>query len=391
MATRIIRSILQRTLGWLFKNDVDFKWKGWTETVLSLSNLSLDCDEINRRYGRDLPVTVLEGYVGRLHIKIHPFSLKSSPVVVEIDDLVVVCRPKRGDHTDAPPRRRGEDEDDADAVMEAERELMWQAKLQEVAGLRALEDEARAATTPAAAAAVAKKRKKAEEAAAKAAKGKHGKGAAGLVPKKDSYFKRLLMSVLQNLRVVVRSVHVRLEDDISTVHQRSAYGVVLQELRLDSLDAVIEARRALSAALDGAMGGSGSGSATRNGSDMVLGTVGAEGAINKALLIQGLAMYWVTHVRDQPRRRHKKTTKAKTKAKAQATRESGSSSSVDQLSGSQEEDDRDDDITGGGFFVTARHDIALVAREALSAATPSQAELEAAAANFNTRMGEVRR
>ena len=386
MATRIIRSILQRTLGWLFKNDVDFKWKGWTETVLSLSNLSLDCDEINRRFGHDLPVTVLEGYVGRLHIKIHPFSLKSSPVVVEIDDLVVVCRPKRGDHTDAPPRRRGEDEDDADAMMEAERELMWQAKLQEVTRLRALEDEARAANTPAAAAAVAKKRKK-EEAAAKAAKGKNGKGAAGLVPKKVSYFKRLLMSVLQNLRVVVRSVHVRLEDDISTIHQRSAYGVVLQELRLDSLDAVIEARRTLSAALDGAMGGSGNGS----GSDMVLGTVGAEGAINKALLIQGLAMYWVTKVRDQPRRRHTKKTKKTKKANAQATRESGSSSSVDQLSGSQEEDDRDDDITGGGFFVTARHDIALVAREARSAATPSQAELEAAASDFNTRMGEVRR
>ena len=136
-----------------------------------------------------LPLTVLHGHVGRLRASIPITSLKSKPVVVDVDQVFLVVRPRRTHEWDE------------------EREHALQQRIKE---------------------GKLEKWEVTIEAAAEAAEKEE---------KKKGWVARLVETIVKNLKFNVSNVHIRYEDDTSDTKNAFALGVTIGETGIFSADA----------------------------------------------------------------------------------------------------------------------------------------------------------
>ena len=179
-----------------------FVFLKWFLGKVVLENLVLKRDAVS---ALDIPVVMVHGNIGTVNVTVPWSNLKTEPMLVEIRDVHVVCRP-RADHAV-----------DADAVkrMQQQRKLERLAKheqmIESVASSGESEEENDADTDSAVA----------QDAAA---------------AQQESFYSALLTKIIDNVQVSIDNVHLRYEDDQSRPESPFACGVVVQRLSAHSCD-----------------------------------------------------------------------------------------------------------------------------------------------------------
>lgn len=179
MFENIVADLLTKYLGAYVENlDRDklniSVWKG----DLKLKNLKLKRGALD---SFNLPISVVHGYLGSLVLKIPWTNLKGKPVIAEVDDLFIVAKPKKACKWDAK-----EEEERAQAVKQQKLAAYELSKMQEGGG----EEEA----------------------------------------SQGGFFSAVTQTVINNIQVKVRNVHIRYEDDTTDPQHPFALGVTLEEV-----------------------------------------------------------------------------------------------------------------------------------------------------------------
>ena len=156
----------------------------WSGNV-SLSDLSLRSDALD---SLELPLELLRGCIGRLHLRVPWTRLRSEPVEIVLEDVVIIARLR--------------EKPDADAFLRRER-LRKRLGLDAAELLRGLHERA---------------------------------GDAGQSAPRDSFLGRLGRAVLDNLRVKLLRVHVRCEQAGIDGEERCAWGATLESFEMSSTD-----------------------------------------------------------------------------------------------------------------------------------------------------------
>eukprot|EP00761_Pharyngomonas_kirbyi_P006243 gb/GECH01006249.1/.p1 GENE.gb/GECH01006249.1/~~gb/GECH01006249.1/.p1 ORF type:complete len:2936 (+),score=680.48 gb/GECH01006249.1/:1-8808(+) len=184
MFENIVADLLTKYLGAyvenLDKKDLNISiWKG----DLKLKNLKLKRGALD---SLNLPISVVHGYLGSLVLKIPWTNLKGKPVIAEIDDLFIVAKPKKSCEWDEK-----EEEERAQAVKQQKLASFELSKAQQSDG-------------------------KDEES------------------KQGGFFSAVTQTVINNIQVKIRNVHVRMEDDTTDPKNPFSVGVTLEEISAHS-------------------------------------------------------------------------------------------------------------------------------------------------------------
>ena len=229
MFERVASYFLTKYLGWLVKGlDADkLNISIWGGDVV-LHDLELQEEALDFL---ELPVQVKRGYLKTLRLNIPWSSIGSSPSIVELDGLYCVAYPS--DQFEY-------NEEEEKARQSADRSAQLEA-------LNAAEKKDAAA----------------------------GGGGGG-----GGYFAGMITKIVQNLKLVISNVHIRLEDKSSDPRHPFAVGMVLQEIRLDgaSFQNIAEA------------------SIDSRGDELV---TKPDGMIRKAFVIKGFAVYFDSDLHEE--------------------------------------------------------------------------------------------
>ena len=187
-----------------------------------LTNMRLKVDALN---ALGLPFRVRSGAVGRLTLRVPWRALGKSPVMVLVEDLHVVAG--FADAGEAGGRNAGDEPAAAEARADVARaeEIRKRVDAGETAWLAGGDSETSTSS--------------ANDAAAVADSGSNENEKAS-ESGGDGYFAGLLDTILGNLEVTVRRIHLRLEGelgDVSAPRDRFALGVTLESMELHTVDA----------------------------------------------------------------------------------------------------------------------------------------------------------
>ncbi|KAL7310459.1 Vacuolar protein sorting-associated protein 13 [Mucor circinelloides] len=185
MLESVVSTLLNRVLGAYVSNlnYSQLKVGIWSGEV-TLRDLKLRREALDKF---NLPVDVLEGYLGELTLTIPWNNLRGKPVVIHVKDAYVLAVP------------RNESTMTADELAQRDQD----AKMRKLENAELMVD--------------ANEHDAAEDA------------------KNDTFANQLLTKILNNLQFSITNIHIRYEDDISTDH-RFAAGVTLSELSAITTD-----------------------------------------------------------------------------------------------------------------------------------------------------------
>eukprot|EP00761_Pharyngomonas_kirbyi_P013510 gb/GECH01013539.1/.p1 GENE.gb/GECH01013539.1/~~gb/GECH01013539.1/.p1 ORF type:complete len:3191 (+),score=691.51 gb/GECH01013539.1/:1-9573(+) len=192
MLDGVVSDLLMRYLGRYVQN-LDREqlnisvWKG----DVSLRSLKMKRGALD---ALDLPVTVIHGYLGSLLLKIPWSRLQSEPVIAEIDDVFVVLQPKKATEWEE----------------EREKERMIMSRKAELESFEALNG---------------KKQSKQESSQEQ----KDNESS-------DGFISQLTETIINNLQIVIRNVHVRYEDVVTDPENPFVVGFTLEEISARSTD-----------------------------------------------------------------------------------------------------------------------------------------------------------
>ncbi len=147
---------------------------------LTLHNLHLKKSAVEKY---NLPIEVLEGHVGHLHITIPWYYLRTQPITITIEDVFLLCRMKSESTSSSETAK-----DDFLKEQEAKQEKLRNAE--------SLDNAAAAG-----------------QSAAGEASGDTTTGAGG---EKQTWLGALTQKLIDNVQVTVKNIHLRYEDDRST-------------------------------------------------------------------------------------------------------------------------------------------------------------------------------
>ena len=188
--------ILQKSMGWLVDglDSKNFDVSLWAGEVV-LHNLAVKGDALD---GLGLPISVKSGQLASLKLKIPWRSLKTEQVVIEISGLNIL----------AIPQNEFPEED-----QEEQKKVQLEKKRASI---------------------VAKEKQRQER-----KKGEKKSVEAGAPPGRIA---ALITSIVDNCRVEVSDIHIRIEDRSSS-DQPFAFGVKLQSIALESVDKLFQVSR----------------------------------------------------------------------------------------------------------------------------------------------------
>jgi len=177
----------------------------WSGEVV-LKNLQLKREALDKF---NLPVDVLEGYLGELTLIIPWANLKSKPVKVFVNNVYLLAVP-REDSTTTP---------------EEEEEREQAAKQEKLAGVEMVQQKV-AESTP----------------SSRPVKSTSAEAQAEDDSKNQSFVSALVNKIIDNLQVSINNIHIRYEDALSNPAHPFAAGLTLSELSAVSSDENWEAR-----------------------------------------------------------------------------------------------------------------------------------------------------
>ncbi|CAO3651068.1 unnamed protein product [Cunninghamella blakesleeana] len=157
----------------------------WSGEVV-LRNLKLKREALDKL---NLPIDVLEGYLGELTLNIPWSNLKGKPVMVNIKDIYVLAVPRN----------------EATMTVEEMEERRYQTKKRKLANAELVNSSQKVQNTT-------------DEV------------------KNDTFVNQLVTKIMNNLQFSISNIHVRYEDDVSVPNQRFAAGITLSELSAITTD-----------------------------------------------------------------------------------------------------------------------------------------------------------
>uniref|UniRef100_A0A1I8IRW7 Vacuolar protein sorting-associated protein 13D n=2 Tax=Macrostomum lignano TaxID=282301 RepID=A0A1I8IRW7_9PLAT len=212
MLEGVISYILQKYVGKYVENFNSEKVSfGVFQGDVTLENLPLKSDALLDIF--DLPVEIVSGHIGKISLKIPYTQLRSQPWLFTIEKLYIVAKPLIHKKYDERKETLGE--------LERKRKQLQalEARWIKSQGLAA------------------------------ASEGDSGEGGGGYGSSLLSYGASLAMSVVENIQLIVRDVHIRYEDAQTLPDGRTfACGISLKELRAQSTDSNWVPRAASSSA-----------------------------------------------------------------------------------------------------------------------------------------------
>ncbi|KAI8384441.1 uncharacterized protein BYT42DRAFT_612143 [Radiomyces spectabilis] len=189
MLESLVSTLLNRFLG-AYVSNLNYNqlqigiWSG--EVVLR--NLKLKREALDKL---NLPVDVLEGYLGELTLNIPWSNLKGKPVMVDIKDVYVLAVPRN----------------ESTMTTEELQQRQYEAKMRKLANAE-LVDRGRAVEPT-----------------------DNTKDA-----QNETFVNQLVTKILNNLQFSITNIHIRYEDDVSAPGHRFAAGITLSELSAISTD-----------------------------------------------------------------------------------------------------------------------------------------------------------
>ncbi|KAI9283162.1 hypothetical protein BY458DRAFT_427893 [Sporodiniella umbellata] len=183
MLESVVSTLLNRVLGEYVSNlnYNQLKIGIWSGEV-KLRDLKLRREALDKL---NLPVDVLEGYLGELTLTIPWSNLRGKPVLVDIKDVYVLAVP------------RNESTMTAEELIEREQE----AKMAKLESSELM----------------------------------HNDNDVSVEAKNDTFANQLMTRILNNLQFSIKNIHIRYEDNVSTQH-RFAAGITLNELSAITTD-----------------------------------------------------------------------------------------------------------------------------------------------------------
>ncbi|KAG8981485.1 hypothetical protein FRB94_008774 [Tulasnella sp. JGI-2019a] len=136
-----------------------------------------------------LPVDVLEGQLGELTIRVPYTSLRSKPVEAIIEDLYLLVVPVSGGHVDL--------EEDQRRALEAKLQRLANAELLQTRGATEISDDTQ---------------------------------------KNQGFVQALFGTILNNLQITIKNIHIRYEDNVSVPGHPFAAGITLAEFTARTTD-----------------------------------------------------------------------------------------------------------------------------------------------------------
>ncbi|KAI8888651.1 hypothetical protein K501DRAFT_320796 [Backusella circina FSU 941] len=181
MLESVVSTLLNRVLGTYVSNlDASQLKIGIWSGEVTLRDLKLRREALDNL---DLPVDVLEGYLGELKLSIPWNNLGTKPVIVNLKDVYVLAIPRT----------------ESTMTMEEQKEREYNNKIKELESFELLQE------------------------------------ATNKDDKDDTFVNQLVTKVLNNLQFSIANIHIRYEDDSSTNH-RFAAGLTLKELSAVTTD-----------------------------------------------------------------------------------------------------------------------------------------------------------
>ncbi|KAI0984118.1 hypothetical protein GJ496_007461, partial [Pomphorhynchus laevis] len=178
----LIASILNRFFSG-YIDEIDYKnlQIGLISGTVELNNLAIKQDAL---FQFDVPIEVCGGSIGKLKVKVPWTSIYNKPVVVNIEDVLVLIRPMTSSQLQNPEK-----------VAEIKRAAKRKSVLQLSKGI-----------------------------------------SIGATGKSDNFFGVLFDTVINNIQVIVKNIHLRYEDSISLPTLSFAAGIVLKDISASTTD-----------------------------------------------------------------------------------------------------------------------------------------------------------
>ena len=188
MLEGLVASLLNRFLGMYIKNfDPNQLQIGIWNGEVTLKNLELRKEALDQL---KLPVNVVEGHVGYMHLVLPLSNPRGKPVKVDIDEVFLLAAPK----------------EDAEWNEEDEEKRAQAVKMEKLENIELLKE----------------------------------RNSAGLSPeeqtKNQSFLDSLITAVVDNLQISVKNIHIRYEDSIAAPGHPFALGITLKEFSAVSTD-----------------------------------------------------------------------------------------------------------------------------------------------------------
>jgi vacuolar protein sorting-associated protein 13A/C len=188
MLEGLVASLLNRFLGMYIKNfDPKQLQVGIWNGEVTLKNLELRREALDQL---KLPVNVVEGHVGNLHLVLPLSNPRGKPVKVTIDEVFLLAAPK----------------EDAEYNEEDERKRAQAVKMEKLENAELIKERSSAGLSQ-------------EE--------QH---------KNQSFLDSLITAVVDNLQVSIKNIHIRYEDSIAAPGHPFALGITLKEFSAVSTD-----------------------------------------------------------------------------------------------------------------------------------------------------------
>ena len=188
MLEGLVATLLNRFLGMYVKNfnAKDLNVGIWSNEV-KLRNLELRREALDQLH---LPVNVVEGHVGNLRLEIPLSNLRGKPVTVHIEDVFLLAAPK----------------EEAEYDEEEEARRAHAVKMEKLENAELLRE-------------------------------KNAEGMSQEEQKKNQTFmESMVTTIVDNLQVTIKNIHIRYEDSIAAPGHPFALGVTLKELSAVSTD-----------------------------------------------------------------------------------------------------------------------------------------------------------
>jgi len=186
MLESLVANVLNRFLGAYVSNLEDLNIAIWTGNVV-LRNLQLKKEALDKF---NLPIDVLEGYLGELTLKIPWSNLKNQPVKVFINNVYLLAVPKGETEYDAAEEEKRSQQVKQEKLENAE---LLQTK---PVGANSQEDD----------------------------------------QKNQSFVNQLVTKIVDNLQISINNIHIRYEDKLSDPGHPFAVGLTLSEFSAVSTD-----------------------------------------------------------------------------------------------------------------------------------------------------------
>lgn len=181
-------SLLNRFLGMYIKNfDPKQLQVGIWNGEVTLKNLELRREALDQL---KLPINVIEGHVGNLHLVLPLSNPRGKPVKVDIDEVFLLAAPK----------------EDAEWNEEDEKKRAQAVKMEKLNNVELLKERASSGLSP-------------EEQS-----------------KNQSFLDSLITAVVDNLQISIKNIHIRYEDSIATPGHPFSLGITLAEFSAVSTD-----------------------------------------------------------------------------------------------------------------------------------------------------------